>query len=151
MSQLLRTAAAGTRPPVSSADPGTESLPLSTARVPRLPAELLPGLLVRGPVCAGHLRHDELSGEQPGVSATAAGPLALAGFCPSRIGHGGRIDLRSQAAVREQLRLCPRSSVSAVSIRGGQIKSGQELGGVPLSPSRPARCVPGRVGARSVL
>src|ERR671935_2813274 len=49
--------------PVSSADPGTESLP--PARVPRLPAELFPCLLVRGPAPAGHLGHDELSGEQP--------------------------------------------------------------------------------------
>src|SRR5215203_480282 len=49
--------------PVSSADPGTESLP--PARVPRLPAELFPCLLVRGPARAGHLGHHELSGEQP--------------------------------------------------------------------------------------
>src|SRR5919199_6695564 len=49
--------------PVSSVDPGTESLP--PARVPRLPAELLPRLLVRGPARGGHLGHDELPGEQP--------------------------------------------------------------------------------------
>src|SRR5580692_13033163 len=49
--------------PASSADPGTESLP--PARVPRLPAELFPGLLVRGTARGGHLGHDELPGEQP--------------------------------------------------------------------------------------
>src|SRR5215203_5355173 len=49
--------------PVSSPDPGTEPLP--PARVPRLPAELLPCLLVRGPAPVGHLGHDELPGEQP--------------------------------------------------------------------------------------
>src|SRR6266496_6504809 len=49
--------------PASSADPGTEPLP--PARVPRHPAELFPGFLVRGPARSGHLGHDELSGEQP--------------------------------------------------------------------------------------
>src|SRR5215472_1416183 len=49
--------------PVSPSDPGTESLP--PARVARLPAELLPDFLVREPARAGHLAHDELSGEQP--------------------------------------------------------------------------------------
>src|SRR6266516_5550912 len=48
---------------VSSTDPGTESLP--PARVPRLPAELFPGLLVREPARGGHLGHDELSSEEP--------------------------------------------------------------------------------------
>src|SRR5262249_60655632 len=56
-------AAAATHPLPSSADPGTESLP--PAHVPRLPAQLLAGLLVRGPARAGHLRRDELPGEQP--------------------------------------------------------------------------------------
>src|SRR6516165_11418194 len=49
--------------PVSSTDPGTESLP--PARVPGLPAELLPCLVVRGPARAGHEGHGEISGEQP--------------------------------------------------------------------------------------
>src|SRR5215467_7431251 len=49
--------------PVSAADPGTESLP--PARIPRHPAELFPGLLVRGPARAGHLGHNELPGQQP--------------------------------------------------------------------------------------
>src|SRR5215472_14668834 len=39
--------------PVSAADPSTESLP--PARIPRLPAELFSGLLVRGPARGGHL------------------------------------------------------------------------------------------------
>src|ERR1044071_5415746 len=47
----------------SAADPGTESLP--PARVARLPAEFLPGLLVRVTARGGHLGHDELAGEQP--------------------------------------------------------------------------------------
>src|SRR5262245_28506898 len=48
---------------VSSLDPGTESLP--PARVPRLPAEFLSSLFVRGPTRSGHLGDDELSGKQP--------------------------------------------------------------------------------------
>src|SRR5215813_11857802 len=66
----LRSRASGTpcgsgRPaaaPVSAAGPGTESLP--PARIPRHPAELFPGLLVRGPARAGHLGHHELPGQQ---------------------------------------------------------------------------------------
>src|SRR5215831_20935190 len=57
------SAAAGTQPLPLSADPGTESLP--PARIPRHPAQLLPGLLVRGPARAGHLGRDELPGKQP--------------------------------------------------------------------------------------